>query len=304
MTDRTRDNPDAWALRPDGRDDGRAAGTNGASGGTSGVASTLVALGVLAALLALSCGVNVATILDDAHRRGQPAPLWRPLTEEATSGLATLIASVVIWAAVRAASRLGGRLWLAAALLAGASILFSGFHVALMVVFRFAAFGAQGHRYGFSPEEWPYEYRKDLITFIIFAGTLWGVERLRSSAPPTPAATDREPPATFDIRDGQTLVRAPVADILATHAAGNYVEFLLADGRRPLMRGSMASVAAELAPAGLVRTHRSWLVNAACVRGLTPVGSGDFRIDLGAGLTAPLSRRYPAALARLRDGAS
>jgi hypothetical protein len=263
-----------------------------------------LAVGVLVALLVLSCGVNVATILDDARRRGHPTPLWRPLTEEATSGLATLIASVVIWGAVRLAGRLRGRLWLAAALLAGASVLFSALHVALMVIFRFAAFGAEGHSYGFSPAEWPYEYRKDLITFIVFAGTLWGVGRLRPNAIAAPAAPGREAPATFDIRDGPALVRAPVADILAAHAAGNYVEFLLADGRRPLMRASMASIAAQLAPAGLVRTHRSWLVNAACVRGLTPVGSGDFRVDLGAGVTAPLSRRYPAALARLRDGAS
>jgi DNA-binding LytR/AlgR family response regulator len=115
------------------------------------------------------------------------------------------------------------------------------------------------------------------------------------TAEPDPAA-----PATFDIRDGATLLRAPVAEIVAVKAAGNYVEFALQDGRRPLMRVSMARVEAALAPHGFVRTHRSWLVNPGRVRELSATGSGDFRIDLGDALTAPASRRYPQALARLR----
>ena len=41
-------------------------------------------------------------------------------------------------------------------------------------------------------------------------------------------------------------------------------------------------------------------MNANRVRALTAAGSGDFRLDLGCGLTAPMSRRYPAALARLK----
>jgi len=69
------------------------------------------------------------------------------------------------------------------------------------------------------------------------------------------------------------------------------------------MRASMAQIEAALAGAGFVRTHRSWLVNAACVRALTAAGSGDFRLELAGGVTAPLSRRYPEALARLRGDA-
>ena len=92
----------------------------------------------------------------------------------------------------------------------------------------------------------------------------------------------------------------PVGEILAAKAAGNYVEFALDDGRRPLMRASMAQIEAALSPHGFLRTHRSWLVNPARVRGLSATGSGDFRIDLGGGLTAPSSRRYPDAVRRLR----
>ena len=53
-------------------------------------------------------------------------------------------------------------------------------------------------------------------------------------------------PATFDIRDGAKLVRAGLADILAVSSAGNYAEFHLADGRKPLMRASLASLVSGL----------------------------------------------------------
>ena len=110
---------------------------------------------------------------------------------------------------------------------------------------------------------------------------------------------DAQTPASLDIRDGARLVRALVAEILAVRSAGNYAEFLLADGRRPLMRTSLAEPEARLAPLGFVRTHRSWLVNAASVTGVKPEGSGDYAVEPGE-VEAPLSRRFREALAILR----
>ena len=92
-----------------------------------------------------------------------------------------------------------------------------------------------------------------------------------------------------------------LSDILAITSAGNYVEFALADGRRLLMRSPLSALESDLSDRGFVRTHRSWLVNETAVTGLTPEGSGDYGVLLGS-LTAPLSRRFPAALARLRGG--
>ena len=116
-----------------------------------------------------------------------------------------------------------------------------------------------------------------------------------------PQATASTPGrATFDIRDGARLIRAPVADIVCVASAGNYAQFTLADGRRPLMRATLSSLEAKLAPHGLVRTHRSWLVNAGRVRALAADGSGDFTVELEGGQTVPLSRRFPQALERLR----
>ena len=108
----------------------------------------------------------------------------------------------------------------------------------------------------------------------------------------------------FEIRDGARTLRQPVGEILAATSAGNYVEFVLADGRRPLMRATLRAVEASLAPSGFIRTHRSWLVNRASVRLIEAEGSGDFRLELEGGAAAPLSRRFPGALAALRDPGS
>jgi DNA-binding LytR/AlgR family response regulator len=105
--------------------------------------------------------------------------------------------------------------------------------------------------------------------------------------------------ATFDIRDGARLTRVKLEDILAVTSAGNYVEFVLADGRRLLMRVPLRSLEQELGGRGFVRTHRSWLVNGGKVTGLKPDGSGDYTVELGA-QAVPLSRRFPEALAKLR----
>ena len=155
-----------------------------------------------------------------------------------------------------------------------------------------------GHHYYFTLGELPYEYRKDLITYLGIAGVFWLLARPTPQPAPSPATPG--PVASFDIRDGAATLRVPAADIVGVRAAGNYVEFRLADGRRPLMRAPLSQIEAALAPHAFVRTHRSWLVNAAKVRALHPAGSGDFRIVLDQGLCAPLSRRFPNALARLR----
>ena len=312
MIDRAHENPEAWADRPLGGDGGTLRGTNGAAAGTSGFALTLGAWALAAALMALVTFVNVTTILDDAHNRGVRMPLALPVTLEATSAVAALASLVIVVVALRIAPPGRGPLWRTIAVHAAGTLAFSVAHVMLMTLLRTVIFALADHRYEFSLSELPYEYRKDLLSYLVIGGIFWLVARERerqaaagraaSIAAPTAEPAGRARPATYDIRDGASILRAPVGEIIAAKAAGNYVEFALEDGRRPLMRAPLSQVETALAQHGFVRTHRSWLVNAARVRALSPAGSGDFRIDLGCGLTAPLSRRYPNALARVRAG--
>jgi hypothetical protein len=298
MAQRTDEKPEHWDDRTSRRDGEPAPVTSGARFGMTGPGALRGWL-VVIALLSLVVFVNVTTQMDDARRGGGAMPISLPLTLELTSAIASCVAATIILAAVRLAPPTGRPYWRTAAIHLGGSLAFSAVHVGLMTLLRLVVFAAAGQHYSWSLLELPYEYRKDVLSYAVVAGIFWLLNRRASLRPAADATAPADPP-TFDIRDGASLVRAPVAEILAVKAAGNYVEFALEDGRRPLMRASMAQVETALAPHGFVRTHRSWLVNLGRVRALSATGSGDFRIDLGCGLTALSSRRYPEALARLR----
>lgn len=146
-----------------------------------------------------------------------------------------------------------------------------------------------------------YEYPKDLRGYAFVLALTWAAGQLAQMWKRADAAKARRFGPVLDICDGGSrLIRAPVTDIVATRSAGNYVEFHLADGRKPLMRATLAGVEEQLKPHGFLRTHRSWLVNPRRVRGMTAAGSGDWTIELDSGVEALLSRRFPQALSTLR----
>lgn len=182
---------------------------------------------------------------------------------------------------------------------AASALAFAVAHISLFILFRAAVFAALGQPY--SPAaalaDFRYEVWKDLLAYGLFTGAYVMIGRLGRST-----IRERVGEDNFDIRDGARLVRTPLSDILAVTSAGNYAEFRLRDGRRPLMRTSLTALEMQLGARGFVRSHRSWLVNARAVRGLSPEGSGDYRIEMD-GFEAPLSRRYPEALKRLREPA-
>ena len=95
--------------------------------------------------------------------------------------------------------------------------------------------------YDFSFSEVPYEYRKDLLAYVVIGAMLWGLTRRAAPAAPAPPAESAAGPATFDIRDGAKLARVRLDQILAVVSAGNYVEFILDDGRKLLMRACATS---------------------------------------------------------------
>jgi hypothetical protein len=284
-------------------------GTNGAASGTSGwraspakadrrdlILGWTIILGITAAFMV----VNSLTVLTDSPS----LRLWAPWVWEGTSALSLGLLIWLPWvASIFAPTTLLNDGWIArgrfVALHLGVAFLYSLLHVGLMVAMRHGVYAALGETYDYGPpvERFIYEFRKDLLSYALFVGVFWSVRSLRE-ARETPVR-----PVSFDIRDGARLIRAPLDDILAVTSAGNYVEFILTDGRRPLMRATLAAVEVELERCGFVRTHRSWLVNAAQMSGLRPEGSGDWTVELGA-LEAPLSRRYAEALERLRAGTS
>ena len=250
-------------------------------------------------LISCICVVNVLTIRHDAPRLGSLGPaIW-----EGSSALVTMVifmipAAVAVWT-----TRVSPRWWRALPVHLVAVVVYSVLHVSGFVALRklaYLAFMGGPYRFGPLSTEFPYEFRKDLMAYGL-ASIIYYLS-LRRSAREAAAHTQTAPTATsFDIRDGARLVRVPVSEILAVRSAGNYAEFLLVDGRRPLMRSSLGALERQLGEHGFLRTHRSWLVNPTRVTGLRPEGSGDYAVELG-DVEAPLSRRFPQALTTLRGG--
>lgn len=268
--------------------------TNGDPSGTDGERVWLTTAWAVAA--AVVCGVGVINVFSITEARPDLG-LARPAIWEASSAIGHVASAWIPLFLTLWSLKSRRPPWLTWSVHVPGAVAYSVLHVAVLLALRHLAYAAMGDRYDFGPlvPEFLSELRKDVLAYVLIGVTYWLVRRLRLQATPPTA------PVVFDIRDGARLVRAPIADILAVSSAGNYAEFVLADGRRPLMRSSLAALESQLAPRGFVRTHRSWLVNATRVTGLKPEGSGDYAVELGE-LTVPLSRRFPDALARLRQG--
>lgn len=264
--------------------------TNGEASGTSGRQVFLYSLAAAALLSGAINTVNVITLFHDQPEIGTAAPIvWEG------SSFVTLLAFLWIpWIAWRIAPPLRARPRWRLLIHPIAAVAYSFAHVVGFVGIRKLIYWLAGDRYDFGDfgTQFLYELRKDAFAYLILIAVFTLTERLLAQ-PQQPAN------GLFDIRDGARLTRVKLEEVLAVASAGNYVEFVMRDGRRLLMRSPLSALEDELSPKGFVRTHRSWLVNRGAVTSLTPEGSGDYEVALGA-LTVPLSRRFPQALAQLR----
>jgi DNA-binding LytR/AlgR family response regulator len=276
---------------------GEASGTSSGVFGMTGEERLWLtrAYALCVSLFVAICLVNILTVQHDAPRLG----LIRPAIWEISSALVILAITAIPAAMAVWMVRTRPRWWAAAPAHIVAALVYSAIHVAAFVALRKVAHAVLLHetyRFGPLPGEFLYEFRKDLLGYAAATIIFW-LALMRGAQKPFERGVAA--PAVFDILDGARLIRVPVAEIIAVRSAGNYVEFILGDGRRPLTRSSLGAALESLARHGFVRTHKSWLVNTARVTGLKPEGSGDYAVELG-DIEAPLSRRFPEALAALR----
>jgi hypothetical protein len=269
-------------------------GIGGDPSGTSGrqwltFRYSFAAVAVLAVVINT---VNVITIQHENPAAGLAAPvIW-----EGTSALTLLLFLWIPWLAWRVAPPQVRPRW-KLLIHVPAALTFALAHVGLFVLLRELIYWMAGwhYRYGAFFPHFLYELRKDSLAYVLFIGCFTLVNHfLRQQA-----LQRQEQPLTIDVRDGAKLTRLRIEEILAVESAGNYVEFILRDGRRTLMRSPLSVLETELSPRGFLRTHRRWLINAQHVTAVKPEGSGDHAVELGK-LRVPLSRRFPQALVRLR----
>lgn len=269
-------------------------GMSGDTSGTGGIPrrTFLYGLGAAAVLVAAVNTINVITMLHEKPAYGAGPIVW-----EATSWISLILFFWIPWIGYRLAPPFVRPRW-KLLIHVPVAVLFALCHVGGFVALRKLTYWFAGDHYffGMLVPNFLYELRKDALGYALFIAGFTLIEHLlrQQQLIETPGQT-----LTFDIRDGARLIRIRVEDVLAVTSAGNYVEFLLRDGRRPLMRTPLSVIEQEFAPRGFIRTHRSWVVNARAVTGLKPEGSGDYTVEIGE-VAVPLSRRFPSALKQLR----
>lgn len=104
--------------------------------------------------------------------------------------------------------------------------------------------------------------------------------------------------ASLAVRSAGRIDLATFADIAALSGADDYVEVVLADGRR-FLHDSRLQVLQLRLPPGFVRVHRSHIVNAAHVRTLRMLPNRRRVLVLSGDTTVPVSRSRSGEITRL-----
>ncbi|HEY9219334.1 MAG TPA: LytTR family DNA-binding domain-containing protein [Phenylobacterium sp.] len=237
--------------------------------------------------------INILNSVHEFERMGRPIAAWKPAVWEFSSGAVLLaLAPAVVWLTRRSLAS-QAPVWLRLVPHVPAAVVFSFLHVALAGPIRTAAYAAMGERYApWAPlGDWPYELRKDVIVYAVFAGLYWLWRRSHPLAQPALAAGE----PVLEVRDGPRRHLIPLADIEWIEAAGNYVE-VHTPAKQVLHRAPLSRLEQELAGSGLVRIHRSRLVNRAQVAEIEAKPTGDFDVVLRSGQRLGGSRRFRDAL--------
>jgi DNA-binding LytR/AlgR family response regulator len=294
---------DGWLRRRDETSAGRASGTVAQPTGADARLSFAAAYAIVIILIAVSCSVSMfSEARDISWRLAAPHNLWEPALWEITSGV--VVAALVPLARWGAVLTRAGRPLRAAVGIAALFAAFAALHLVGMGLLRELAYHLAGWSYAFPfAHQALYEARKDLFSFAAIAVMFWLAERSVAAAPLRPEhmaasiAEVRAAPAELWLRDGRTSILIDPSDIVSVVSAGNYVEFQLTHCRRHLIRTTLQAEAARLSPFGIVRVHRSRLINPRRIVALQWRASGDFELRLDSGETVTGSRRFKAAVA-------
>ena len=264
-------------------------------------------IGVLSLFLMLNALVLSTTALLDRWRVSDELPflVWEPFVWEFSSAIATiLLVPLIVWFLGSKFSRWQGIRYFLLGYLS-ASIIFSVFHIFGMIVLRNLAYWSQNLVYKFGDPLYGfiYEYRKDLITFILLIGVLQAyrfiMSRLQGEANIIDNG-DAEKTADFD----RLLVRklgkefiVKINDIEWMESSGNYVNLYVEDRVYPT-RNTLTRLVDSIADKGFCRIHRSFAVNLNAVESIELQASGSSELTLKNGRVLNLSRRYHDELKR------
>ena len=293
-------------------------GTNAADTGSAARRVRRVLLGITAVWLLVHAAVNSVSVATDLARRGIVFEAAQPWIWEFSSALSLFLWLLPVLAFDEGLRKRVRGIGLRLAAYAAASVVFSVAHVATMVAMRHIVYRLAGWHYDFGPwrDGLLYEYRKDVLTFVVILAiaAAWRLLSARiapavvvdplPAALPAAAANGAAPAApTFIVRtatQGDLLVRADEVDWI--EAQGNYVALHVGSEAR-LLRQTLAEMETRLKAHGFIRTHRRALVNRQRMQAIIPPELGELGVRLSSGQVAPLSESRRAEVVRLVLGA-
>lgn len=269
---------------------------------------------VFGGITAAICTANIFTTLSNFARDGIHLAWWEPTLWEYSSGAVILaLVPAIAWLYRRAP--ITARTWRwAVPLHIVVTPVFSLVHVGGMVLLRELGYALMHAHYDFGAwwPDWFYEYRKDLVAYVLIVGGLQAFRTYRlwlqtqiaetATAETSPATAPPIPePAPLERLVVKKLNREFIlnaSDIDRIDANGNYVT-IYAQGNAWPLRESMAALERRLDPTRFARVHRGHIVNLDRIREIQPWDSGDYRIKLADGSFVNFSRRYRSRLPQL-----
>jgi len=186
--------------------------------------------------------------------------------------------------------------------LLAASLVFSFCHVIAMVMIRELVYWFAGSNYEFGSVVFGliYEYRKDLLTFVIIVAVIYSyrfiVARLNGEASlieylgNKPKSTDR----ILIKKLGKEFI-VKVDDVDWLEASGNYVNLHVGERIYPT-RNTISALIATIEHKGFCRIQRSFGVNLDRIESIQILDSGSAELTLLDGTVLPVSRRYKECL--------
>lgn len=284
---------------------------------------SVVFVGIVGAI----CTINVFTELTDLARGGTHLPWWKPALWEASSALMLWLLIPLIARLYRVAP-LTAQTWRwALPLHLVATLPFSLAHVGGMVALRKLGYAAMHAHYEFGDwwPNWIYEYRKDLVAYLLIVGGLRAFHLYQQSLEGRLAVAQADDAARTDTVRADTVAAPATAVPIGTRSAplerlvvkkrnrefilntseidridadGNYVSIHALGETWPL-RESLAALESRLDARHFARVHRRHIVNLDRIREIQPWDSGDYRIVLADGSFVNFSRRYRGRLPQL-----
>jgi two-component system LytT family response regulator len=100
------------------------------------------------------------------------------------------------------------------------------------------------------------------------------------------------------MKSNGTILLVDPTEILTAEAQGNYVLVFHSKGAH-LLREQISNLANRLHPYGLIRVHRSILVNAAHVESIMPLVTGEYLLRIRDGREYNVTRTYKKNLQAL-----